>query len=268
VSRRDPLRGLRVGRLPYLNVWPFHARWRGGDPTWVTAPPRRLGGMAAAGELDAALLASRDALALAGEMRPLGGLGIACRGAVASVLVFSRRPLAELGGGRVALTGESRTSRGLLRILLAERYGLGGLRYGEDAAGADAWLLIGDAALGRRAEVHDAAHVADLGEQWYAWTGLPFVYARWMVRRDLPARRAAALETALRRSLREGEGARPAAADVPAGVSPPQAAVYLDRFDYLFGPDEEAAYQRFHRELLRHDLLRHHSPGRALGAAA
>lgn len=265
-----PLRGLRVGRLPYLNVHPFHAGFRGEEPAWLTAAPRRLGELAAAGELDAAILASRDALALADRFRPLGSLGIACRGPVQSVLLFSGRPPEALEGCRVALTGESRTSRALLRILLAERYGLSRPSYASQVSGADALLQIGDSALRLLTSAGRGSwpHVIDLGQVWHEWTGLPFVYARWMVRRDVAAGRAWALERALSDSLARERAASLRGARLPPGIGIRHAASYLARFVYRFGPEEEAGLREFYRALQRNGLLKPPAPSQALETAA
>lgn len=249
----DGLAALRVGRIPYLNAWPFRAGWAGPEPRWIEAPPRRLGALAAAGELDAAPLASRDALALAGRFRPLGDFGIASRGAVASVLLFSHRPPDELAGARIALTRESRTSRGLLRILLAERWGVAAFEARDDPRGADAALRIGDGALAA-ARAERWPHVIDLGEVWTKWTDLPFVWARWVVRRDVPPAAARALAASLAGSLaRKRDFSR---APRPAGMSAAAARAYVARFAFRLGPAEEAGLRRFHRELQKHDLLR------------
>jgi chorismate dehydratase len=239
------------------------------EPHWVVAPPRRLGELAAAGELDAALLASRDALALAPRFRPLEhrgiGLGIACRGPVASVLLFSRLPVARLSGARIALSGESRTSRALLRVLLAERFALRGVEYVEAGEPADARLVIGDAALAARHAAH-GLRVLDLGAAWTAWTGLPFVYACWVVRRDVPRELAAVLAASLADSVakREALAAEPFLR-LPPGVDRALALRYLARFAYLFGPAERAGLARFQQELLDHDLLEPPREGRRLG---
>jgi chorismate dehydratase len=45
---------------------------------------------------------------------------------------------------------------------------------------ADAVLLIGDRAM--QACLPGFAHAFDLGQEWFDWTGLPFVYAVWAVR--------------------------------------------------------------------------------------
>ena len=62
----------------------------------------------------------------------------------------------------------------------------------------DAVLVIGDAALRARAPKHDYPYVNDLGAAWKEWTGLPFVFAVWVARRD--ADRAGALQRSTRRS--------------------------------------------------------------------
>jgi len=41
-------------------------------------------------------------------------------------------------------------------------------------------LLIGDRAM--RACLPGFVHAYDLGQEWFDWTGLPFVYAVWAVR--------------------------------------------------------------------------------------
>jgi len=261
------LASLRVGRLPYLNALPFGGPFAGPEPRWVTDVPRRLGRLAAEGRLDAALLASRDALALADDYRPLGDLGIACRGRVGSVLLFSRRPVETLDGATVALTAESRTSRALLRILLHEHVGVRP-RYVEDDRAdceVDARLVIGDAALVLRgAGVWPCA--LDLGGAWERFTALPFVYARWVVRRDVPAPLARALADALTARLEAPVDL--SRVDLPARMGEAAARAYLDRFEHRLGLAENAGLQRFHRELERHDLLGHHRDRAALGSAA
>jgi len=256
---------LRVGRLPFLNARPFHGACWTAEPRWVIASPRHLGALAAHGALDAALLASRDALALGGLYRPLDELGIACHGAVSSVLLLSRRPLDSLAGATIALTTQSRTSRGLLRILLAETLRAPGVRFCERALGADARLLIGDAALAAE-KTSRWPHRLDLGAAWSDWTGLPFVYARWVVRRDVPLAAARQLAASLRTSLSAAPELPPQT--LPAGISSRDATRYLERFRYRLGPADAAGLERFREELRRHDLLDHHSRQRAQGSAA
>jgi len=47
-------------------------------------------------------------------------------------------------------------------------------------------LIIGDQAIKFRQEHADAFQFWDLGEQWKKLTGLPFVYALWLIRPEVP----------------------------------------------------------------------------------
>lgn len=259
-----------LARIPYLNAAPFYVRWADAPGTTVDLPPRALGEEARAGRADAGLMAAADWFSLDPAFERVGAYGITCTGAVQSVLLFSRRPFAELareGGGGVGLTvdltNESQTSVALTKILLAGRYGLPRATYrrraveaGEAPAG-DAWLLIGDAAL--RARGAADVHVLDLGAEWLAWTGLPFVYAVWTVRASLPAEEKARLETFLGDSLALGERdlsglARAAHAADPALGDADELARYLAAFRYRLGPDEEAGLARFRALWKEHRL--------------
>jgi chorismate dehydratase len=114
------------------------------------------------------------------EMVP--GIGVATRGAVRSILLISKRPLAEIR--TLAADSSSRTSVALTRIILSRRYGVEPdfLPFSPDLESmlerADAALIIGDPAL----RVDPASlpyHVADLGQEWTDMTGLPMVFAVW-----------------------------------------------------------------------------------------
>jgi len=118
------------------------------------------------------------------------GTGIACHGAVRSILLMSKVEPREIR--TLAAYSGSRTSVQLARIILEERFGVTPVTF-EHApdlapmlAVADAALLIGDEAL----RVEPAAlpySCLDLGAEWLSLTGLPMVFALW-------AGRPAALE--------------------------------------------------------------------------
>ena len=78
-----------IGRIPYLNCEPFFAHL----PAWpeVAMAPRALGRAVRSGAVDAAPLSLVDMLDLDGHIVPLS-FGIAVRGPVQSVLLFSSRP--------------------------------------------------------------------------------------------------------------------------------------------------------------------------------
>ncbi len=242
---------LRVGRISYLNVEPFfHAfPW----PLAEALPPRALGEAVAAGRVDAGPLALADCLRLDGTVSLLP-FGIATRDRAQSVFLFSGRPMADLAGARIAVTGETATSVRLLRLLLAFRYEVEPAALVPLDEPADAVLLIGDAALRARHGRWPFAHCVDLGEEWTGWTGLPCVFAAWAVRRDAGAEARSALGHALDQALEAGLGDLPAIArarrDVQAwGLGEADIVAYLRGFAYRLGPDEEKAIAEFRRLL-------------------
>ena len=105
---------------------------------------------------------------------------------VRSVLVLAKTPLSDVR--TIAMDTSSRTSVVLGQILLRERYGVHAKvvdmapNQVEMLTNCDAALLIGDPAM--RA-VQNGLLVIDLAEEWYNWTGLPFVFAVWAIRKDV-----------------------------------------------------------------------------------
>jgi chorismate dehydratase len=111
-------------------------------------------------------------------------VAIASRGAVRSILLVGRKPIEQMR--TIAVDTSSRTSVGLLEVLLRTFYGgrhqLRPMAPSLDAmlGSCEAGLLIGDPALVAKL---DGLYTYDLGELWRQRTGLPFVYAVWAVRR-------------------------------------------------------------------------------------
>ncbi len=177
---------IRIGGVPYGVGAPLLAGLDS-DPacTLVQAPPTALIERLRAGELDAALVSSIEAIARPGYS-VAAGLGIACKHEIRSVRAFRRRgvPVRSVGVDR-----SSATSVALLRLLLARLPASERAAQPEFAAIAptrrpddlphDLVLLIGDDGL---AADPGSREVWDLGAHWRAWTGLPFVFAVWVLR--------------------------------------------------------------------------------------
>jgi len=238
---------MKIGRIHYLNVLPFYhgldtSRWG----PWIDESPRRLGILARGGELDCAPLPIVDTFDLEEDFEPLGHWGIACRGAVGSVLLFSSRPFKLLSGARLLFTGESATSVVLARQLLDDA-GVRDVRIeqGDDPQGYDGYLAIGDRAL-TMVQNPPFSERTDLCAEWHRQTGLPFVFARWVVRRTVAAETRHAFEQALAASL-----ARPLPSSLPnkAGLSDQAARDYLDNMIYRLDVDCLQAIDRFRSRL-------------------
>ncbi len=139
-----------------------------------------------AGEVDAGIVSSIEYLRIP-DLRIVPGLCIASPKRVRSVVILSKVPPEQIRS--LALDTSSRTSVVLAQLLLRERYGVSPavVDMGPDLpamlAANDAAIMIGDAAM--RAP-KQGLFVLDLAEEWHAWTGLPFVFALWLVRQDAP----------------------------------------------------------------------------------
>jgi chorismate dehydratase len=156
----------------------------------IDGVPADLNARLAAGELDLSPSSSFEYALHWRDYLLLPGHSISSRGAAHSVLLFSRLPLEDVAGETVALTGESATSVNLCKVLLKEfcsanqvNCRVSDLPAEELIAKGDSVLLIGDRALRAARTLQAGVKVFDLGELWYRFTGLPFVFALWIVRR-------------------------------------------------------------------------------------
>ena len=145
--------------------------------------PSRLADALAEDRLDVALLPVFE-LFRQPDWQIVSDACVACRGPVWSVKLLFRVPPAEVR--TLDLDEGSRTSAALAQVLLRRQFGLkpklGTLPIGSGIkdSTADAVLLIGDRAMFEIRE--PCVEVWDLGERWWQWTGLPFVFAAWIAR--------------------------------------------------------------------------------------
>lgn len=185
---------LRVGAVHYLNSKPLveGLAESSTDLRLSFDLPSRLADSLVAGKLDVALLPVYEYFRHA-ELRIVSDACVACRGPVRSVKLFFRVPPAKVR--TLDLDEGSRTSAALARVLLLRQFGLqpklGTLPIGSGVVDstADAVLLIGDRAM---FDVNESfVETWDLGEKWWQYTGLPFVFAAWVARPNVDVDRVA-----------------------------------------------------------------------------
>jgi len=141
-------------------------------------------------------------------------LSVSSIGPVRSIFLFSKLPLKSLDKKTIAVSMESETSTVLLKIILREFYSLkcrfvtaNTRSFKKVLSNFSACLLIGDQAMREakriRAQSTESSsqtnppsppfskggmggflYIYDLGELWFKHTGLPFVFALWMVKRS------------------------------------------------------------------------------------
>jgi len=178
---------IQIGAVSYLNSRPLIEGLGELLPyaNLVLDYPSRLADSLSAGRLDVALIPSVEYFRRPGY-EVVSDACVAARGEVLSVKLYCRVHPGKIR--RLALDEGSRTSAALTKVILADRYGVipqtEALRMESTTrdSSADAVLLIGDRAMHDPAE--SFVEVMDLGQVWYDWTGLPFVFAMWVARQE------------------------------------------------------------------------------------
>jgi chorismate dehydratase len=270
---------MRVGRIPYINCYPVYgAIDRGIVPMpaeLIDGVPTELNAQMAAGTLDVSVISAVEYAREAKKYLLLPDLSICSDGPVRSVVLFSKRPAAELQGRRVLVSRSSMTSVALLELLFenvwdakpafipsnAELSDVA--RFGEDDH--DARLVIGDAALHlwsrlRSPELYprddgltEYRYAYDLGAEWKLWTGLPFVFAVWVAQRTAPVADALAIHAGLIASrdwgLKHLETLAAQAA-IATGVHKAVCLEYLSGLDYGLSYQHLAGLTEFFRRLV------------------
>jgi chorismate dehydratase len=215
-QHQEPLAGAdgaRIGCVPYLNSKPLIY---GLEKAVVLEHPARLAQRLAVREFDTGLVPVVEVFRRPGYVI-VDGISIACKGPVYSVILAHRGPLNEIR--EVVVDASSGTSALLLRVLLEKRLGLRPRYIVEPLAAsrsnAPSQMLIGDQAI--RFQQNAAGwRMLDLGQAWFEWTQLPFVFAVWAVHADYAGLAGLAAKLRLARDAglasieeiiaREGEG--------------------------------------------------------------
>jgi len=258
---------LRIGCVKYFNARPLIRGWSGEvEFDHPSALCKRL----ADGELDVALVSSFEFLRNP-IYRIVDDVSISSDGPVYSVVVAHRGDFSELE--EIELDPASESAVNLLRCLFRE---LGFkprlLQRVADVSGtvtklsstSCGQLLIGDQAIGFRQEHAREFRFWDLGEHWKQLTGLPFVYALWLIRPELAHAKSIAQRL---RELRNKNLANidDVIADTVAGVGDAGQRKELNReflvryyrkyLRFGFGEEEKEGLKTFAKLCAKHGLL-------------
>ena len=252
---------VRLGSVGYLNARPLVFGLEDVPNFDVRFDvPSRCAELLHGGGIDLGLIPSIEYLrppsgSQTGDYQIAPGLAIASRGPVASVALYTTRPMSDVRS--IAMDTSSRTSVALTRVLCSRHYKIvprlesHGPELTAMLAGCDAALLIGDKALFQPAIIEAGrprVEKIDLGAEWTAMTGLPFVWAFWAGR---PGVLTPPQVGALQKARNAGIGAVEAIAREYFPGSPDRQKIgadYLrDNIKYGFGPDERAGVELFYR---------------------
>ncbi|MBF0319806.1 MAG: menaquinone biosynthesis protein [Nitrospirae bacterium] len=190
---------LKIGRINFANLYPiFHClqmQCAAANPDmkyeFTEGVPSEINALLREGLIDAGPSSSIEYLRNPQLYNLIEGHSISSFGRIMSIILFSRVEIKALGGKTILSSYQAETSTGLLQIVLRKFYNLdieiktSHAPLTEGIGQYPAYLLIGDNALIEAAAVENIGLYAyDLGSLWYEHTGVPFVFALWISRRE------------------------------------------------------------------------------------
>ena len=248
---------LRISTISFLNtvplMWDFEHGIAGGDFDVSYTVPSACAAELQAGTADIGIIPAA-AYAQIPDLVIVPNVAIAARRAVRSILLVSKVSLEKIR--TVALDTSSMTSVALTKVLF-DRWLGAGRSFTPMAPDVDAMLLehdaclvIGDTAL----KVDRSRYLAfDLAEEWIRFTGKPFVFAFWAIRRAVLSEASVDLATIFQKS--RDHGLLPENIDLIArewssrlGLSEAEVRSYLtENIHYLLDPGCLEGLQLFYR---------------------
>jgi chorismate dehydratase len=253
------MRRLRISAISFLNtaplMWDFEHGSAGRNFDISYTVPSACAAHLAQGKADIGIIPAA-AYTTVPNLVILPGVAIASLRAVRSILLVSKVAVEKIE--TVALDTSSLTSVALLRILFAKWWDgerkftsmppdLGTMLQQNDAA-----LLIGDSAL----QVDRSRYLTyDLAEEWFRFTGKPFVFASWAARKDAIKDNASNLDLAATFQQSREHGLAPDSLNQIArewaprvGLSEAGVRSYLtDNIHYYLDPPQIEGLQLYYR---------------------
>ncbi|MDP3296045.1 MAG: menaquinone biosynthesis protein [Thermodesulfovibrionia bacterium] len=209
---------LKIGKIPYANLFPvYHCLEKGNKHSiyrFVNGVPSSLNKMLRDGKLDVSPSSSIEYLRHKDKYSIIPWFSVSSEGPVGSIFLFSKLPIEALDKKTIAVSSHSETSVALLKIVLKDFLSLH-CKFRKVEGGSSkknlksflACLLIGDEAMKEAKMIRaqstehrlqkiknlssefcvlgseSVTYIYDLGELWFKHTGLPFVFALWIVRK-------------------------------------------------------------------------------------
>jgi len=182
---------ISLGKISYINASPVYY---GLDndllPDWltlVTDVPSALNHKIITSQIDISPISAAFYAMNHDKLLVLPDLSISCHGNVLSVICASNYGLDDLDQKTVMFSQESASAASFLKMIFSQRQVYPDFKVGAVGdingipSGVDAVMVIGDNALTQPWQER-YTHCFDLGGIWHEMTGLPFVFAVWVVR--------------------------------------------------------------------------------------
>tara|TARA_B110000977_G_C11036913_1_gene477389 strand:- start:637 stop:1392 length:756 start_codon:yes stop_codon:yes gene_type:complete len=182
---------IKVSAVSYLNTIPFiygiqQDQYLMSQVSLRLEYPSKCADLLKAGTVDLSLIPVAEIPEIP-KAEIISDFCIGAKGKVNTVMLYSHCPLNEINS--IALDYQSRTSVMLIKILVKNYWKID-VSFKETEEGYihrilnnDAGLVIGDRAFDLNGKY---PYQLDLSEEWFKFTGLPFVFACWVANKSLP----------------------------------------------------------------------------------
>ena len=240
-----------VGHVPNLECEAFYFDMERRGITLVDMEPNQVADALESGDIDAGPVPLLDVPRLSPCASPIERFCVASVTRSVACVLLSNSDIGELSGHAIALNEPDPTSLQLLRVVLELKHGITDLSFVDAQSDHQAMFLTWNQGLRGRRAVRGYSQRYDLGEEWQEWTGLPFVFNRWMARSDMERQDFVVLQDALfvgqedwMNNLYKSTGPRNDLLMLPREVLE-----YVQGLRFFMGVPEERAIEAFREKL-------------------
>ncbi len=174
---------LKIGKINYLNVFPLYKNLS--DFELIEGEPSYLNYLLRKEEIDLSPSSSFEYFEHQEKYSIIKDLSISSRKKVLSVIFVSTKPIEQIDNNEIFLSPASSTSNALIKIIQHEFFNKKKIIYKFLDKNIFTLnrnqVLIGDSALETYLNPPKGCFVYDMAQLWYSYTGLPFVFALWLV---------------------------------------------------------------------------------------
>ena len=188
---------ITVGHVPNLECEAFYFDMERRGIMLAAMAPNQVADALERGEIDAGPIPLLDVPRLESCASPIQRFCVASVTRAVSCVLLSNHGINELSGRSIAVNEPDPTTLQLLRVILELKHGVGDISFVDAQSEHEAMFLTWNRGLRGRRAVRGFANRYDLGEEWQEWTGLPFVFNRWMARTDMERQDFLVLQDAL-----------------------------------------------------------------------
>lgn len=188
---------ITVAHIPNLECEAFYFDMERRGIILADMEPNEVVGALERGEVDAGPVSLLDIQRVSPQASAISGFCVASVTRAPSCVLLSKSPIDELSGHPIAVDDPDPTGLQLLQVLLTQKHGISGTSFVGRDEEHDAVFLTGNQGLRGRRAVRGYSERYDLGEEWAEWTGLPFVFSKWLARTGMERQDFVVLQDAL-----------------------------------------------------------------------